>query len=218
MTGMMFNKAPFIFVVKKYSGESKNDRNEVDWSKIHCFSVNIQEHAKMTGMMFMMKHCPYFLQANIQEKAKMTGMKLRKWLKQHPYFLSENIQENAKMTGMMFNEASLIFFVKKYSWESKNDRNEVDWNKIHIFCQKIFRRIQNWPEWCSWWSILHIFCWQIFRRKQKMTGMKLRSWLKQHPYFLSENIQENAKMTGIMFNEPSSIFFVRKYSGERKND
>ena len=41
-------------------------------------------------------------------------------------FFSGNIQENAKMTGMMFNKAPFIFVVKKYSGESKNDRNEVD--------------------------------------------------------------------------------------------
>ena len=37
MTGMTFIKASSIFIVQKYSGKSKNDRNEVDKSNIHNF-------------------------------------------------------------------------------------------------------------------------------------------------------------------------------------
>ena len=59
-----------------------------------------------------MKQNPYFLSENIQENAKLTGMIFM--MKHFTYFLLTYIQnENARMTGIMFNEASSIFFVKK---------------------------------------------------------------------------------------------------------
>ena len=154
------------------------------------------------------KHRLYFLSRNIQEKANMTRMKL---IEETSIFFSGNIQENAKMTGMMFNKAPFIFVVKKYSGESKNDRNEVDWSKIHCFSVNIQEHAKMtgmmfMMKHCPYFLQANI------QEKAKMTGMKLRKWLKQHPYFLSENIQENAKMTGIMFNEPSFCqkIFMRK--------
>ena len=49
-----------------------------------------------------------------------------------------------------------------------------------------------------------------------MTGMAFSK--ASSIFFLSENIQENAKMTGMMFNKAPFIFFVKKYSRESKND
>ena len=68
----------------------------------YFLSENIQENAKLTGMMFMMKHFTYFLLTNIQEKAKNDRNEIEKLI-----------------------EATSIFFVKKYSGECKNDRNNV---------------------------------------------------------------------------------------------
>ena len=51
--------------------------------------------------------------------------------------------------------------------------NKAQWSIVHICCQKIFRRTQKWPEWCSWWNIVHIFCNKIF---SKLTWDDLILW------------------------------------------